>query len=542
MKKARKLTAFLLLAAFVFTFIVPVTAMATGETGTITVDNPQKDQTYTAYKIFDVVYDTTTNSDGQTVAGNNYSYTIDSSNPWFTTVQTYAGTESNGLKLEQITGSTKYNVTVTSDFSAPKFAAALKEAAENVTDKNAKTLTGNADAVSVSDLPLGYYFVTSTSGALCNLTTTNAEVTIHDKNEVVFEKTDDKQSVEIGETVTYTIKGKVPDTTGFTSYDYVITDKMSNGLDFNANSINVYISNDDKFDTTNDNSTLDGKYYELSTSNAKSFDETKDVDFRINFKAIDMNKANPSLVGKYIFITYTATVNKNAVATVEKNDAKLIFSNDPTDATKHDNRDDNETVYSAKIDIDKYAANSENANDQSNKLANAEFILYRYGVANDDGTYSFVKNADTGVTYTKDDANVTKFYYKATEVTEEENTKVTNVEWTRDKAQATKRITDSDGAATFVGLEDGQYYLEETKAPDGYNLLKDPVAVKIDGKDATVDNTTPLTVNQPVANSTGSLLPSTGGIGTTIFYAVGAVLVVGAGVLLVTKRRMSGQR
>lgn len=517
MKKARKLTAFLLLAAFVFTFIVPVTAMAAGE-GSITVDNPKADTTYTAYKIFDVVYD----------ANGHYSYTIDSKitnndgttsdNPWFSTVQTYAN-GNNGLKLEPINGSTKYNVTVTDGtnntvrFSAADFA---------------KTLKGNVDGKTGTSLPaekldLGYYFVSSPNGALCNLTTTNPNATIYDKNDVPFDKEDDKESVEIGEVVNYKIKGKVPDTTGFTSYDYVITDKMSKGLTFNADSIRVWISNDDELVTeTTDGKTLDTElntsYYETPiTTDAKSFDGTEGVDFRINFKAIDMNKANPSLVGKYIFITYTATVNENAVAKIEKNNATLTYSNDPTDSSKHGDQTKEETVYSAKIVINKY-----DANDTNKKLSGAEFVLY--------------KEVDATAPAT----GKTPMYYKYTAATTTEEAKV---EWVADKAQATVKET-TNGVAEFIGLKDGDYKLLETKAPDGYNLLQNPVPVKIKGTND--DNKTVVEANlthtENVANSTGSLLPSTGGIGTTIFYAVGAVLVVGAGVLLVTKRRMSGQR
>ena len=194
-----------LLLALVMVFGLSVTAFA-AETGTITVDNPIAGHTYTAYKIFDVVYD----------AEGHYSYTIDSSNEWFTTVQAYA-TEANGLTLTQANGSTTYIVTTTNAFSAPDFAVALKAA---VTGKTGGITLNVADGkATATDLDLGYYFVTSTSGALCNLTTTNPDATIHDKNDVPFDKVDDKTSVEVGETVNYTITGKVPDTTGFTTYE-----------------------------------------------------------------------------------------------------------------------------------------------------------------------------------------------------------------------------------------------------------------------------------------------------------------------------------
>lgn len=95
--------------------------------------------------------------------------------------------------------------------------------------------------------------------------------------------------------------------------------------------------------------------------------------------------------------------------------------------------------------------------------------------------------------------------------------------------------TDNNGTATFGGLADGTYYLEEIKAPAGYNQLTDPVEVKVEGGTAEVN----LTVTAKVENSAGTLLPSTGGMGTTVFYVLGFVLVMGAVVLLVTKKRMS---
>lgn len=131
--------------------------------------------------------------------------------------------------------------------------------------------------------------------------------------------------------------------------------------------------------------------------------------------------------------------------------------------------------------------------------------------------------------------NYTKLYYKADETSGE----VTWVaEADRDTA-ATKVITDADGAASFDGIADGTYYLEEVKAPTGYNLLTAPVEVVVNGAGATTTNLSALTVTKQIANNTGSLLPSTGGVGTTMMFIVGGALALGAAVLFVTKKRMS---
>lgn len=473
MKKFKKFASLLL--ALVMVLSMTATAFA-AEIGNITVDNPIAGKTYTAYKIFDVTYNTNKSA---------YSYTIDSNSEWFATVQAYA-TEANGLTLTQANGSTTYIVSTTDTFSAPDFAEDLKAA---VTGKTGTALTAQADGtVSVSNLPLGYYFVTSTNGALCNLTTTNPSVTIHDKNDVPFDKVDDKDSVEVGETVNYIITGKVPDYTGFTTYTYLITDTMSEGLTFNKD-VEVTVGGTD---VTSDCIIT----YDVG-SNANKF--------TVSIPVKDYT------IGAEIKVTYSAVVNENAVAKIAKNHAVLEYSNDPTDDTsKGTTPPDEETVYSAKIVIDKYKTGEEDT-----KLADATFILYKEVITGEG-----------------EDAVTSKLYYKWNDTDKK-------VEWVTDKAQATSKTTDDNGAASFEGLADGTYHLEETAAPAGYNLLASPVTVTVNGANATVNDLSSLTVTEKVANNTGSLLPSTGGIGTTIFYVLGGILVLAAGVILVTRRRMN---
>ena len=214
-------------------------------------------------------------------------------------------------------------------------------------------------------------------------------------------------------------------------------------------------------------------------------------------------------IGSEIKVTYSAVVNENAVAKIEKNHAVLTYSNDPTKDTTTDSQPQEETVYSAKIVIDKYETGKEDT-----KLAGATFILY--------------KEVTTG----EGEAAVTsKLYYKWNDTDKK-------VEWVTDKTQATSKTTDSNGAASFDGLADGTYYLEETAAPAGYNLLDNPVSVTVNGANVTAADLSSLTVTEKVANNTGSLLPATGGTGTTVFYVIGAALALGAVVLLVTRRRM----
>ena len=488
MKHARKLASLLL--ALVMVFALATTAFATGTvttptTGTITVDNPQNGTTYTAYKIFDVVYDTNG-------ANGHYSYTIDSTSEWFNTVDTYSKQTNSGLTLTEVLGTTTYVVTTTSDFSAPPFAEALKAAVNGKT--GGITLTEDNGKATATDLDLGYYFVTSTSGALCNLTTTNSTVTIHDKNDMPFEKEVDKTNVDVGQIVTFTITGKVPDYTGFTKYTYKITDKMTDGLTFN-NDVKVMVGSEDK---TNDCTIA------YDATNAP---QTFTVSIPVLTKEYTF--------GAKIEVTYTATVNENAIAVISTNQAKLTYSNDPTTGATKDSQIEEQKVYTSKIVIDKYETGK-----PGTKLPGAEFVLCRKA-PNDEAQYAAVQN---------NIKNTNKIqYYKWDETTK-------TVSWVYDIANATKVTTDANGTASFDGLANGTYHLVETKAPAGYNQMTEAKEVTVAG--STTDSEK-LSIKAEVANSAGTLLPSTGGMGTTVFYVLGAVLVLGAVVLLVTKKRMS---
>ena len=469
MKCTRKLASLLL--ALVMVFALATTAFASETvtpptTGTITVANPVANQEYKAYKIFDVVYD---------AAKEHYSYTIDSTSEWFNTVSAYA-TGAHGLTLTQVNGGDTYVVTTGNGFSAPDFAVALKAAVDGMTGLQ---LSGDANSVSVSNLDLGYYFVASSTGALCNLTTTNPTVTIHDKNDMPFEKTADKTDVEVGQTVNYTVTGKVPDYTGFTAYTYKVADTMSEGLTFKKD-VKVMVGG---ADVTNACTVA----YDVD-NNANSFTVTVPV--------------KSYTIGAEIKVTYSAVVNEKAIAVVSENEAKLIYSNDPTSDTTGTITPPVVKVYSSKIVIDKFESGS-----KTTKLPNAKFVLY--------------KEVTT-------DAGTSLVYYKW-------NTDK-KVEWVADKNAATVMTTNAQGEATFGGLADGTYHLVETEAPAGYNPLTAPVEVKVAGSST---DTTKLSVTAEVENKTGTTLPSTGGMGTTVFYVLGTVLVLGAVVLLVTKKRMS---
>ena len=460
MKTMKKLTC--VMVALVLMLALCVTAFAAG-TGSITVDNPSNGVTYTAYKIFDVVYNTDKTA---------FSYTIARSSLWYDIVNGY-----KGVKLTPAATGDVSIVEKTNEFSAAEFSNLLRT---NITGKSGSELKAAGSNVTATGLDLGYYLVVGANEALANLTTTNPDVIIHDKNDVPFDKVDDKESVEIGEVVNYTINGKVPDTTGFTSYDYIITDTMSEGLTFNKD---VTVKVGDK--------ELASDKYELSYPESG-------VDFQLTIYVMDIQDK----VSQPIVVKYTATVNENAIAKISENDAKLVYSNNPTDSKKHGELTDKETVYSAKIKIVKYHDALE---DMNNRLQNAKFVLSKKVM---EGEKEVVK------------------YYKY-------DTSANKVTWVDTRKEADAFVTTVNGEAEVRGLKNGTYYLIETEAPAGYNLLAKPVKVEINGSDANVDS---LTVTTNVENHTGSLLPGTGGIGTQIFYIAGAALLLGAVVVLLVKK------
>lgn len=495
MKHARKLASLLLALVMVFALATTAFATETGTTttGTITVANPVGGQTYTAYKIFDVVYDD----------ANHYSYTIDGSSEWFETVKAYADGANSGLTLTEVeVGATDtYVVTTTSDFSAPEFAAALKGKLDKDSSKfTGYKLTKEEKVASVSGLPLGYYFVASSTGALCSLDTTNPDVTIYDKNDMPFEKKVNTPSADVGQTVTFIITGKVPEHTIFTDYTYEITDTMSEGLTFNRNSLAVKVGSDDV--------TAGTDTYTLTDPTS-----SENFTFKLSINVKNFN------IGDDIVVTYTATVNEKAIAKIATNEAKLTYSNDPTDSAKKTTTPAQKVdVYTSMIVIDKYEKGATDT-----KLEGAEFVLCRKAPNNEPQVATVLNDSQNA-----NQKAIQNQYYK-----QDKTTKA--VSWVDDIADATKVTTNANGKAFFEGLADGEYLLVETKAPAGYNRMTTGQIVEVKGGTTEAQ----LSVTAKVENQAGTLLPSTGGVGTTVFYVLGAILVLGAVVLLVTKKRMN---
>lgn len=467
MKTMRKLFRVLLALAMTLALAVPAFA---AEAGSITITNPQGDRTYTAYKIFDVTY-----------SGDNYSYTISDTDTAFNTVKAYADVAANGLNLTAVADTGKYNVSIGAGFSAASFAQHLKTNVGSLGTGTDFTTDGNT--MKASGLALGYYFVSGTSGIVCELATAK-DIQIRDKNEVPEIKkdvNDDDRTVEIGQKLTYTITGKVPSTKGYDEFTYQVTDTMTEGLTYNKD-VKVTIGGTDV--TANATITNNGNGF-VASVNMKNYQDQIDAP---------------------VVITYTATVNEKAIQSdKETNTATLKYSNDPANKDSFKESSVEVNVFSFNIVINKYAKGNENT-----KLEGAKFVL---------------KNAENK-------------YYKYDAATKA-------VTWVDDKSAATEVSTDANGAARFDGLQAGTYSLEETVAPAGYNQLTKDITIVLDKNgSATIDGAASApgadhSLTTGVANSTGTLLPETGGAGIVTFVALGALAVICSGVFLVTNKRMS---
>ena len=468
MKTMRKL--FRVLLALAMTLALAVPAFAAETTGSITITNPQGDHTYTAYKIFDVTY-----------SGDNYSYTISDTDTAFNTVKAYADVAANGLNLTAVADTGKYNVSSSAGFSAASFAQYLKTNVGSLGTGTAFIEDGNT--MKASGLALGYYFVSGTSGTVCELATAK-DIQIRDKNEVPEIKKDvddNDRTVEIGQKLTYTITGKVPSTKGYDEFTYQVTDTMTEGLTFNKD-VKVTIGG------------VDVTAAATITNNDNGF-----------VASVNMMHYQDQ-IDKPVVITYTATVNEKAIQSdKETNTATLKYSNDPANKDSFKESSVKVEVFSFNIVINKYATGNENT-----KLAGAKFVL-----KNNDGKY-----------------------YKC-------DTATKAVSWVDDKSAATEVSTDANGAARFDGLQAGTYSLEETVAPAGYNQLTKDITIVLDKNgSATIDGAASApgaahSLTTGVANSTGTVLPETGGTGIVIFVALGALAVICSGVFLVTNKRMS---
>lgn len=448
--------------------------------GTITIDNALDGKTYTIYQVLQLEsFD----------EGNAYAYKV---NPvWQDFV------DSADIKDKFLSVNTEGYVSWVgeeTDTRVAEFAQkALKWAQDNNISNNGQQ-TASGTTVVFENLNLGYYLVDSSVGVLCSLDTTDNTTTIKEKNTIPAVDKTVKENGEYGKendaTIGDTVEFQTIITVGKGAQNYVLHDTMSNGLTLNKTSFEVTAVKADGtvVDTT-------GKY------TVKETPDTGDT-FTIVFD--DTLVTEVGLDGK-ITVKYTALLNENAVIGSEGNlnDTSLTYG------------DDNE-VESTPTKTYVYRFDIVKTKSDDTVLDGAQFELYKKvmvdGVENK--TVIKVKFVET-----KDGVNI----YRVLE----------------DQTNGTGVAIEA-GIARIEGLDSGTYYLSETVIPEGYNkLAQDPEITITSNSDAVVEADKYVEGGLQVINLTGNELPETGGMGTVLFLTIGSIMVLGFGVLLVTKLRMS---
>ena len=504
MKSIKRIIALLLTA--VMTMTMSVTAFAADANNlTVNVLSGQdlNGQTISLYKLFDV----TTSGSGE---NKNYAYTVNTATGYKDAIKSALGTSFSGTTDVEYAEAVK---TLGEDKSAlvQKFANdfteyALKNGTTVKATKTSGKITGkNTTSFVFNGLDKGYYLVYVTGGKKIqsSLVTVDGETTVSLKTEAPsITKTADKETVSIGQVVKYTVAGSVPDTTGYAEYVYKIHDTLSNGLDF---------VNDAKGTAVTGN-TVNVSVAFKNATDASTAPTTATLDTTKKTMALDLSawvRANQTNKGKEFTVTYYAKVNKDAVVT-EKNSATLEYGNNPSDTTTTTPSEAKTPTYP--LAIKKFAKNG------GKTLAGAKFKLYSNKTDADAANENAIKVLGSNGNYVVDPTSPTTEFVSVDSIT-------------------------GQGYNLHVnGLAAGTYYLVETKAPEGYNKLTDPIKVTITKagdtnwtvkKNDTAENDKIIDVE----NSTGSILPSTGGMGTIAFTVVAALLVLGVAVSFIHDRK-----
>lgn len=490
----------LLAVAMVCAMAIPAfaadgTAHSSSSDGKITIDNAVSGQTYKIYRILDLQYNDTAKS-----------FRYVKNDKW----GTFVDTKTDYLTVDDKTGV----VTWKDGVSAEKDGAPIKDLAvaagryvkDNTSLTADDTKVADSSTVEFTGLPLGWYLVVSdlTTDAICSIDTTAKNVTIKEKNgaptvekEVEYASGSWGQGNDgnVGDTVNF--KTTINVTDGDPT-NYVLHDKMSNGLTFKENSIAVKVN-----DTLINNYTVE-------------YTNTDKCTFEISFPNGTLH-TNDTVV-----VTYSATINNDAVVGTTGNENETWLKYGDNGETTHGKT----KTYTWSFNIFKYFTDS---NNDMHYLADVEFVLYRK-----DNT-----------------ANKTEYA--------QFNSNNKLIGWTEAENEATKLKTNATSTVAVEGLDAGTYFLKEITTPGGFNGLTSDVEVQIDSSCNTLSGAT-YTVKYkmanandedftdtddekvvPIENNRGTTLPGTGGIGTTIFYVVGGGLMVAAAILLITKKRMENR-
>ena len=517
MKRMKKIMALMLAAIMMMALSVTAFAAERAHKLTVNANGGQdlKGQTINLYKLFDV----TESGEGQ---NKNYAYTVN---------ETYKKTLATLLNIVETSKDEEFAAAVTklgTDNATEVQKFANDFTAKALTDnlgvtKTSGKITESKTTYEFTGLDAGYYLVYVTGGKEIQsslVTVDEITTTVNLKTEAPsITKTADKETVSIGQVVEYTVTGTIPDTTGYNQYQYIIHDELSKGLDFVKNAAGETLDDAAKVNVAI-------TFKETSVTDKGTAPTTATLDTANNrIMSLDLSewvRDNQENKGKEFTVTYYAKVNKDAVVT-EKNKAQLEYGNKPGETTKTTPSEAKTPTYP--LDILKVKKDSS----PEEILAGAHFTLYASGV---DGSIDETKP----IKVTKDAEG--KYSYAADQAS-------TDPSVITDMVTVATKFEGTGYNLHINGLAAGTYYLKETKAPEGYNKLTDAIKVTITKSTTADENDWTLTVDKgtvdgkivKVENSTGSILPSTGGRGAIAFAVIAAILVFGVAVSFIRDKR-----
>ncbi len=569
MKQAKKLAAVLLSLVLVLALAVPASAAGNY---TITITNDQTGHTYEAYQIFagDVSDDTQQggNVEGPILSNITWGSGVDNTR-YAALLAALQADGTIGARFAAINDATDAAaIAAALDGAATTDAEAFANVVSGFLSDTATASTAGDGVYTITGLDAGYYLVKDRDGSLQDNPATATEYIVQVLGNVNMEPKDsDVPTVEkkvseedyhqdngygttyndvadwdIGDSVPFKLIGSIPDMSAYDTYEYIFNDTLSDGLTLQEDTIKVYIAVD-KNDEVGDYIPLKkGDDYTLTTTNT----ENGGGSFSIAFD----NLKNAPYVGQgdrhFVIVTYDATLNANAEIGLDgnPNSVDLQFSNDPNGDGLGRTTEDTVIVFTYELDGTKVDGENEDT-----KLEGAEFVLFNGGHTR----VAHIENGKLVGWVALPGGYDSDTYQQIPYETWETFNRTTNVIMT----------SAAEGVFGVSGLDDGTYHLMEIKAPNGYNLLEEDVQLVIEATTANGQNwngvaNTALTaltikvdqgnaeggnlgtgaVNVTVRNNQGATLPETGGMGTTLFYIIGGLLVVGAGILLVVRIRM----
>lgn len=512
-------------AAIATVFGLAATTVATAnaaDNATLTVsttDAKFAGKTVNAYKMFSA----TVSSDGKAV-----SYTLtDEWKSFFTTALGLTGVTDTNVNdkaneyVSKLTGNDLVAFATKASNWAQTTANSIKT--NKTTTVSTSATNGNYTAT-FTGLDYGYYVVAVPGATLANasgqyatlvpVNKTNVTAEIKGALPTVVKKVNGQNATDakIGDPLTFTLASTIPDMSAYSTYTFNFKDTLSKGLTFGkVDSVKV-----------GDTTLAKDTDYTVSTSEGSDKSTLLTVTM-LNFKAKQQTNA-----GKTITVTYTATLNKDAVVGGHgnTNSATIQYSNNPSTGGTGESEPSKVRVFTYGFTVDKYTGDK--YGDAATRLAGAEFTLTP---KNDSTPISFVR-------------------VNAGSATENAVYRVAKA----DETGTTTIITPENGKVEFQGLKNGEYTLTETKAPAGYNKLASAIGVKVNGQNDGTDTTNAtvtITYNNdngssynqtasngviPVQNKSGVTLPGTGGMGTIAFTVIG-VLVIALGVAWTLKRK-----